>query len=135
MQTITFRMDKQQGPIGNYAQCLWLEHDERYQKNTYIYIYILKIYILYDWVTLLHSRNRHYTVNELYFNKKFKKHTHRSTTITKLNLTAMEEGKTPQDSGTQSFPKLGAQSGQQSPLSINLSGSNKILQPNTLSYH
>ena len=28
---------------------------------------------MYDWVTILHSRNWHYIVNQLYFNKKIKK--------------------------------------------------------------
>ena len=50
MQTIKFRIDKQQGPMystGNYVQYPVINHDgEEYEK---IYIY--------NWVTLLHSKN------------------------------------------------------------------------------
>ena len=37
---------------GNYIQSLVIEHDGRYEKkNVYIYVY------MYNWVTLLYSRN------------------------------------------------------------------------------
>ena len=40
--------------------------DDNMRKRMYVYIY--------DWVTLLYSRNWHNTVNQLYFDKKiFKK--------------------------------------------------------------
>ena len=44
---------------GNYIQSLGIEYDGRQYENMYIYIY--------DWVTMLYSRNRHNAVNQLYF--------------------------------------------------------------------
>ena len=53
MKTITFGMDKQWGPTyrtGNYVQSLGVEDDGRwYEKKN--------IYNIYDWVTMLYSRN------------------------------------------------------------------------------
>lgn len=41
----------------------------------------------------------------------------------------------PQESDTQDFPKTGTQPGQQNPLSVNITSSNKLLQPTTDAYH
>ena len=51
-----------QGTISNLLEYTMMEDN------------IKKSYI-YDWVTLLYSRNRHNIVNQLYFNKKEKKMT------------------------------------------------------------
>ena len=50
---------------GNYNRSLGIDYDGRYCK------YRECIYT-YDWVTLLHSRNWHTIVNQIYFNQKFK---------------------------------------------------------------
>ena len=60
MQTITFRMDKQQGPLynmGNYIQSPGIDHDGKEYKKGCIY--------MYNRVTLLYSRNWHNIVNQL----------------------------------------------------------------------
>ena len=48
---------------GNYVQSLGVEHDGREceRKNVCVYIY--------DWITLLYSRNGHNNINQLYCNK------------------------------------------------------------------
>ena len=51
---------------GNYIQSLGIDHDwGSYEKKECMYVY--------DWVTLLYSRNWHNIVNQLYFNTKIKK--------------------------------------------------------------
>ena len=52
---------------GNYIQSL--EMDGKYYKKRNVYIYMcVYVYMYYDWVTLLYSRNWHNIVNQLYFN-------------------------------------------------------------------
>ena len=63
MQTITFRMDKQWSPT--------VQHREVYPIScgrTWWKILWQKEYI-YDWVTMLYTRNWHNTENQLYSNK------------------------------------------------------------------
>ena len=50
---------------GNYIQSLGIDHDGEEYKKECIY--------MYNWVTLLHSRNWHNIVSQLYFSTKFKK--------------------------------------------------------------
>ena len=48
MQTIIYRMDKQQGPTfytGNYIQYPMLNYNGKEQENVYIYIYVYMKYI------------------------------------------------------------------------------------------
>ena len=59
MQTITLRMDKQQGPAIEHRELYTIIWETNIQKE-HIYIY--------DWVTLLYSRNWHSIVNQLYIN-------------------------------------------------------------------
>ena len=68
MQSITFRMEKWWGPT------VW--HRELYPVSWDRPLWKIKerecIY-LYDWITLLHSRNWHNIVNQQYFNEKYLK--------------------------------------------------------------
>ena len=77
MQTRTYRMDKQQSLLydtGSYIQYPMIHHNgEEYEK----YIY------MYNWITLLYSRNLTQIVNQLYFNKIS------YTSITIINYTSM----------------------------------------------
>ena len=68
MQTIMYRLDKQD-PTVQYGKLYSISYDKPQWKR------ILKKWIyVYNWVTLLYSRNEYNIVNKLYFNKnKFKK--------------------------------------------------------------
>ena len=64
MQTITFKWISSEGLLystGNYIQSPGIDHDGKEYKKKNVY--------MFDWVTLLYSRNWHNTVNQLYFNK------------------------------------------------------------------
>ena len=69
MQTGTFRMDKQQGPIhstGNYTQYPVINHNG---KN----ILEKECVSMYNWVILPYSRDWHNIVNQLFLNLKKEK--------------------------------------------------------------
>ena len=71
MMTVTFRMNKQQGPTLQYRELTIssLLAQTMMEDNVYIYMYTY----MYDWVTLWHSRNWHNIVNQLHFNLKKEK--------------------------------------------------------------
>ena len=50
---------------GNYIQCPEINHNGKE--------YVKQCVYMYNWITLLYSRNKHNIVNQLYFNKKKKR--------------------------------------------------------------
>ena len=64
MQTITFKIDKQWSPTVQHRELYprsWAEYDGReFEKKN--------VYVQYDWVIMLYSRNWHNTLNQLYSN-------------------------------------------------------------------
>ena len=68
MQTIIYRMDKQQGPMYSTGTCIQypvINHNGKEYEKECIHVY--------NWVTLLYSRDWHNIVNQLYINKKIEK--------------------------------------------------------------
>ena len=66
MQTITFRMDKQQGPIIQHKELYpvyGINHDGKQ------YIYVVSYIHIHDGVNFAVQKKLANTVNQLYFNK------------------------------------------------------------------
>ena len=66
MQTIVYRVDKQQGPAGQHEELYSISCDKQQQKRIYICVCVC----VSNWITLLYSRNEHkytmkYIVNQL----------------------------------------------------------------------
>ena len=76
MQNATYRMDKQQVLLciaqGTVLSILWHTTVEKNMKKIY---FLKRILYMYDWITLLYSRNQPNTVNQLYLNWKTTTHT------------------------------------------------------------
>ena len=69
MQTITFRMDKQWGLTVQHRELYPVSWDRPWEKT----VWEKDCVCMYDWVTMLYSRNWHNAVNQLYNNLKRKK--------------------------------------------------------------